>query len=124
IAPIRRTSTLIAATIASGLTGNLVMGEAYIYIILSCQLFKKVYQEKNLDLAVLSRSVEEGSTLTTGLIPWTTAGVFYTAKLGVPTLGYASYALLNLLNPLVSVTMAVLGIGLLRSGTQGISTDI
>ncbi len=124
IAPIRRTSTLIAATIASGLTGNLVMGEAYISIILSCQLFKKGYQEKNLDLAVLSRSVEEGSTLTTGLIPWTTAGVFYTATLGVPTLDYASYALLNLLNPLVSVTMAVLGIGLLRSGTQEISTDI
>lgn len=115
IAPIRRASTLIAATIASGLAGNLVMGEAYISIILSCQLFKKVYQEKNLDLAVLSRSVEEGSTLTTGLIPWTTAGVFYTATLGVPTLDYASYALLNLLNPLISIGMAVLGVGLLRS---------
>lgn len=34
IAPIKRISTLIAATIASGLTGNLVMGEAYISIIL------------------------------------------------------------------------------------------
>lgn len=116
IAPIRRTSTLIAATIMSGLAGNLVMGEAYISIILSCQLFKQVYQEKHLDPAVLSRSVEEGSTLTTGLIPWTTAGVFYTATLGVPTLDYAPYTLLNLLNPLVSVTMAVLGVGLLRSG--------
>lgn len=92
------------------------MGEAYISIILSCQLFKKVYQEKNLDPAVLSRSVEEGSTLTTGLIPWTTAGIFYTATLGVPTLDYAPYTLLNLLNPLVSIGMAVMGVGLLRSG--------
>ncbi|MCC6916833.1 Na+/H+ antiporter NhaC [Nitrosomonas sp.] len=114
IAPINRAGTLIAATITSGLAGNLVMGEAYISIILSCQLFRRVYQEKNLDPAVLSRSVEEGSTLTTGLIPWTTAGVFYAATLGVPTLDYAGYALLNLLNPLVSVVMATLGIGLLR----------
>lgn len=116
IAPINRVSTLIAATITSGLAGNLVMGEAYISIILNCQLFKQTYQEKNLDLAVLSRSVEEGSTLTTGLIPWTTAGVFYAATLGVPTLDYAAYALLNVLNPLISIIMAMLGIGLLRSG--------
>jgi NhaC family Na+:H+ antiporter len=114
IASINRTSTLIAATITAGLTGNLVMGEAYISIILNCQLFKLPYQKKDLDLAVLSRSVEEGSTLTAGLIPWTTAGVFYAATLNVPTIDYARYALLNILNPLVAIIMAMLGIGLLR----------
>lgn len=88
--------------------------KAYISIILNCQLFKGAYQEKELDQAILSRSVEEGSTLTTGLIPWTTAGTFYAATLGVPTLDYAGYALLNLLNPLVSIVMAILGIGLLQ----------
>lgn len=114
IARIQRIGTLIAATIASGLIGNMAMGESYISIILNCHLFKEAYREKALDRAVLSRSVEEGSTLTTGLIPWTTAGTFYAATLGVPTLDYAMYALLNLLNPLVSIGMAALGIGLLR----------
>jgi NhaC family Na+:H+ antiporter len=114
IARIQRISTLIATTIVAGLVGNMAMGEAYISIILNCQLFKGVYHEKGVDRAVLSRSVEEGSTLTTGLIPWTTAGTFYVATLGVPTLEYAPYALLNLLNPLVSIAMAVFGIGLLR----------
>jgi NhaC family Na+:H+ antiporter len=114
IARIQRVSTLIATTIASGLIGNMAMGEAYISIILNCQLFKGAYQERGLDNAVLSRSVEEGSTLTTALIPWTTAGTFYAATLGIPTLEYAPYALLNLLNPLVSIGMAALGIGLLQ----------
>jgi len=118
IARIRRISTLIATTIASGLIGNMAMGEAYISIILNCQLFKGAYQERGLDKAVLSRSVEEGSTLTTGLIPWTTAGTFYAATLGIPTLDYAPYALLNLLNPLVSIGMAIFGIGLLQSKNQ------
>ena len=118
IVRIQRISTLIATTIASGLIGNMAMGEAYISIILNCQLFKGAYQERGLDKAVLSRSVEEGATLTTALIPWTTAGTFYAATLGIPTLEYAAYALLNLLNPLVSIGMAVMGIGLLQGGIR------
>ncbi|PTQ78291.1 transporter (NhaC family) [Nitrosomonas oligotropha] len=114
IARIQRVSTLIATTILSGLIGNIAMGEAYISIILNCQLFKSAYLERKIDRAVLSRSVEEGATLTTGLIPWTTAGTFYVATLGVPTLDYAPYALLNLLNPFVSIAMAIVGIGLLH----------
>lgn len=118
IARIQRISTLIATTIVSGLLGNMTMGEAYISIILNCQLFKGAYQEKGVDRAVLSRSVEEGSTLTAGLIPWTTTGTFYTATLGIATLDYAPYALLNLLNPLISIGMALLGIGLLPDKKQ------
>ncbi|NBQ67885.1 MAG: Na+/H+ antiporter NhaC [Nitrosomonadaceae bacterium] len=114
IARIQRVSTLIATTILSGLIGNIAMGEAYISIILNCQLFKSAYLERKVDRAVLSRSVEEGATLTTGLIPWTTAGTFYVATLGIPTLDYAPYALLNLLNPFVSIAMAIVGIGLLH----------
>ena len=115
IARIRRTTTLIATTIASGIVGNIGMGEAYISIILSCQLFGKAYDEKGVDRAVLSRSVEEGATMSTGLIPWTTAGAFYAATLGVPVLEYAPYAFLNYLNPLISIGMTAFGIGLLRS---------
>jgi len=118
IARIQRVSTLIAATIASGFIGNMTLGEAYISIILNCQLFKGAFEEKKLDRAVLSRSIEEGSTLTTGLIPWTTAGTFYLATLGIPVLDYAPYALLNLLNPFISIAMAIMGIGLLRNSDQ------
>ncbi len=118
IARIQRISTLIATTIAAGLIGNMAMGEAYISIILNCQLFRTAYQEKGLDSAILSRSVEEGSTLTAGLIPWTTAGTFYVATLGIPTLDYLPFALLNLLNPLVSIAMAIVGIGLLKKTAQ------
>lgn len=112
---IKRISTLIATTITAGFISNIAMGEAYIAIILNCQLFKSTYEEKAIDKAVLSRSVEEGATLTTALIPWTTTGTFYAATLGIATLDYAPYALLNLLNPFVSIIMALLGWGILRT---------
>ncbi|MFT5579958.1 MAG: NhaC family Na+:H+ antiporter [Paraglaciecola psychrophila] len=115
IARLKRATSLIAATMLCGLFGNMAMGEAYISIILNCQLFRHSFEKKGIDPAVLSRSVEEGSTLTTGLIPWTTAGAFYAATLGVPVLDYAPYALLNYLNPLVSIAMASLGLGLMKS---------
>ncbi len=115
IVHIKRVSTLIATTIAAGFIGNVAMGEAYISIILNCQLFKSTYEEKAVDKAVLSRSVEEGATLTTALIPWTTTGTFYAATLGIATLDYAPYALLNLLNPFVAIIMAFLGLGMLKN---------
>ncbi len=114
ISRVRSTTSLIATTIGAGVIGNMGMGEAYISIILNCQLFRKAYEEKGLDNAVLSRSVEEGATMSTGLIPWTTAGVFYSSILGVSVLEYAPYAFLNYLNPLISIAMAAAGIGLLR----------
>lgn len=114
IVRIKRIRTLIATTIATGLVSNMGMGEAYLSIILNCQLFKDAYHKAQLDSSMLSRTVEEGATMTTALIPWTTAGAFYAATLGIPVLDYAPYAFLNVLNPIVSVVMASLGIGLLR----------
>ena len=115
VSRIRRVPSLIATTIGTGFLGNMAMGEAYVSIILTCQLFLPKYKAVGLDPAVLSRSVEEGSTMTTGLIPWTTAGAFYTATLGVPVLDYVPYAFFNYLNAVVSVCMAIAGIGLLRT---------
>ncbi len=112
---VKRLSGLIAMTIFSGFLGNMAMGEAYISIILNCQLFKPHFEAMDLDNAVLSRSVEEGATLTTGLIPWTTAGAFYSATLGVSVLDYAPFALFNYLNAFVSVAMVSLGFGLLKA---------
>jgi NhaC family Na+:H+ antiporter len=115
IARVQRVVALVGTTIASGFIGNLAMGEAYISIILSCQLFQEKYRDKGIDPAVLSRSVEEGSTMTTGLIPWTTAGAFYASTLGVPVLEYAPYAFFNYLNAIVALVAASLGFGLLAS---------
>jgi NhaC family Na+:H+ antiporter len=38
------------------------------------------------------------------------------AALGVPTLSYAGFAFFSLLNPLVTVAIACLGVRMLRSG--------
>ena len=112
---VRGTAALLAATMGSGLMGNIAMGEAYISIILNGQLFRHKYRQHGLQPAMLSRSVEEGATLTTGLIPWTTAGAFYAATLQVDTLDYVQYAFFNYLNGPIAVLMALFGLGVLKA---------
>ncbi len=114
---IKRAGSLVASTIATSFIGNLSMGDTYIVIILNGQLYKKAYDEKGIDKSVLSRSVEEGSTLTTALIPWNNTAVFYVATLGVQTLDYAPYALLNFINPLLAIVFGYLGIALFKVKT-------
>lgn len=114
---IANTASLIATTIVSGVVGNMCMGEAYITIILGGQLFGSAYDEHDLDRSVLSRSMEEGATLSTALIPWTTAGAFFATTLGVSTIHYLPWALFNWLSPVVAIIFACIGIGQLERKT-------
>jgi len=116
---LKRQAAVVTASLLTGLGGNMALGEAYISIILGGQLCKPAFDEAGIDRSVLSRSLEEGSTLTTPLVPWTTAGAFYTATLGVATVDYIQWSFLNWINPLVAILFAWLGIALFqRSGSD------
>lgn len=109
LSSVRRYGSLVSITILSAITGNLLMGEAYMSIVLGGELFRKKYDDEQVSRTVLSRCLEEGATLTTPLIPWTTAGVFFATTLGVATLDYLPYAWLNLVNPLIGIVFGYLG---------------
>ena len=68
---------------------------------------------------MLSRSLEDGATLTTALIPWTTGGAFFASTLGVAVIEYAPWALLNWLSPLIAIVFVVMGIGLFGKKASG-----
>ncbi|WP_299495292.1 Na+/H+ antiporter NhaC [uncultured Shewanella sp.] len=111
---VKRTGTLVATTILACFIGNVAMGEAYMSIILGGSLFGEAFDDQSLDRSVMSRSLEEGATLTTALIPWTTAGAFFSSSLGVNVFDYAPWAILNWLNPLLSIAFAYLGIAMFK----------
>ena len=111
---ITRAVSLVTATVLSCFAANMAMGEAYMSIILGGQLFGDAYDDRGVCRRVLSRSLEEGATLTTALIPWTTAGAFFASALGVSVLDYAPWALLNWLSPLISIILAGSGVALYR----------
>ena len=111
---IKRSASLMTATIGSGLVANMSMGEAYLSIIFGGQIFKASYEDQKLEKHLLSRCLEEGATLTTSLIPWTTSGAFCMGVLGLSPLAFAPWAFFNYINPLLSILLAYMGFGIFR----------
>tara|TARA_B100001057_G_scaffold231863_1_gene232111 strand:+ start:510 stop:1889 length:1380 start_codon:yes stop_codon:yes gene_type:complete len=111
---VKRAASLVALTISTGVISNMSMGEAYLSIIFGGQIFKKSYKDHNLEKHMLSRTLEEGATLSTTLIPWTTSGAFVTGILAISPLDFAPWAFFNYINPLLSILLAYVGLGIFR----------
>jgi len=115
---IKRSASLIATTIGAGVVANMSMGEGYLSIIFGGQIFKNAYAEDKLEKYMLSRCLEEGATLSTSLIPWTTSGAFITGVLAMSPLEYAPWTFFNYINPLLSIVLAYMGFGIFRQRTD------
>ena len=111
---IKRSASLMATTIGTGVVTNMSMGEGYLSIIFGGQIFKESYEKDRLEKHMLSRCLEEGATLSTSLIPWTTSGAFITGVLGMSPLEFAPWTFFNYINPLLSIGLAYLGFGIFR----------
>lgn len=111
---VRSTGSLIAATLGTGLGANLITADQYMSIVLPGRLFRKEYARRGLAPVNLSRALEDGATMTSPLIPWNTCGAYMAATLGVATIDYLPYALMNLASPLVALVMAYAGFKVLR----------
>ena len=71
-------------------------------------MFAKIYRERGLKPEVLSRTLEDGGTVTSVLIPWNTGGATQSRVLGVSTFTYLPYCFFNLISPFMTILIAVL----------------
>ena len=110
----RRTVGVVGSTVGSGLFFNLTTGDQYISIILTGKLFKQLYDERGLEGRLLSRSVEDSATVVSVLIPWNSCGMTQSTVLGVATMTYMPYCIFNLVSPVMSVIVAMLGYKIFR----------
>lgn len=100
---------MVSSTVASGLFLNLATADQYISIILTGNMFKDIYAANGYESKLLSRTTEDAVTVTSPLIPWNTCGMTQATILSVPTVVYLPYAFFNLISPLMSIAIAVLG---------------
>jgi len=110
----KSTGSLVASTVASSIFMNLTASEQYISIVVPGRMYADIYKKKGLKPEVLSRTLEDGGTVTSVLIPWNTGGAVQSTVLGVPTLMYAPYAFFNIISPLMSIAFAYLNIKIRR----------
>lgn len=107
--------SIVASTVCSGLMLNLAVADQYICVLLTGNMFKKVYDRQGFERRLLSRSTEDSVTVTSVLVPWNTCGMTQSTVLGVSTLTYLPYCFFNLLSPLMSVFIATIGYKIYRT---------
>jgi NhaC family Na+:H+ antiporter len=106
---VRGTASLVASTVGTSLFCNIAMADQYLSIMLASSMFKDVYQKGGYEARLLSRSCEDGATVTSVLVPWNTCGLTQSTVLGVATLTYLPYCFFNILSPITSILVAGLG---------------
>ena len=106
---VRSRASLVASTVGTGIFLNITTGDQFISIVLNADIFKQAYREQGYESCLLSRSCEDSSTVTSVLIPWNTCGMTQSTVLGVPTLTYLPYCFFNLMSPLMSIFIAIIG---------------
>ncbi len=106
----RGTGSLVAITIFTSIFINVIASDQYLSIVIPGRMYKDAYADRGLAPRNLSRTLEDGGTITSALVPWNTCGAFMSGALGVPTLEYIPYCVLNLVNPVISILWATLGL--------------
>lgn len=111
---LHRRTAIVGATAASGLALNAATADQYLSLIVGANIYRDVYTRSHLEKRLLSRTLEDSVSVTSVLIPWNSCGVTQAAVLGVPTLIYLPYCAFNWLSPLMSLTIAALGVRIRR----------
>lgn len=109
---VQSTTGIILSTIASCFTVAFVTGSSYLSILIPGELFANVYKKRNLHAKNLSRTLEDSGTVIVPLVPWSAAGAYMTATLGVPTIEYLPWAILNYMGIVFAIILAITGIGI------------
>lgn len=116
VLPLTRTRVgLVASTVFSGIFFNATAADQFLSIMLNASMFGDIYKKEGYEPRLLSRSIEDSSTVTSVLIPWSTCGMTQSTVLNVPTLTYLPYCFFNILAPITSICIAALGFKIYRT---------
>lgn len=100
---------LIVVTIVTSMFCITTMCDQYLGLIIPASMYKHRYDELGLARNMLSRTLEDGGTLWSPLIPWSSCGAYHSSILGVSTFAYLPFTFMNIINPIFALITASYG---------------
>lgn len=114
LAKAQSTGSLVSRTILTCIATNILAADQYIAIVMPGRMYKEEYARRGLAPVNLSRTLEDGGTITSPLVPWNTCGAYMHGVLNINPLDYLFYAFFNLINPVLAIGYAYCGIKILK----------
>jgi len=100
---LKSVGALITGTALTAIGINIVVGEQYLSILLTGEVYKQKYRELGLQPKNLSRVMEDAGTVVNPLVPWSVCGLFIASMLDVSVIDYLPFAFFCLLSPLLTI---------------------
>ena len=100
---------LVTSSVLNGFAMNIITGDQYMSVVLTSNMFREEYERQGYENRLLSRSCEDGATVTSVLIPWNTCGLTQSTVLGVATIVYLPFCFFCYLSPLMSIIHSIFG---------------
>lgn len=110
----KTTGSLITATVASCIVMALTTGNSYLSILIPGEMFRDAYKARGLAAKNLSRTLEDAGTVFVPLVPWSAAGAYMAATLGVETLAYLPWAVLCYTGFIFAIILGFTGFGIAK----------
>lgn len=105
---------LIAATVGSTLFMSIVTGSSYLALLIPGEMFKDLYKKFGLEAKNLSRTLEDAGTCAVPIVPWSVAGTYMTATLGVSTFDYMPWTILCYSSMIFAIIFGYTGFGIAK----------
>ena len=107
---VQSTGSLVTSTVGTCIFFNLTASDQYLSIVVPGRMFSETYKKNGLDPVNLSRTLEDGGTVTSVLVPWNTCGAYHATVLNVSTLTYLPYCFFSIISPLMTILFAYMKI--------------
>ena len=112
------TGSLVTVAVLTCILVNIVAADQYLAILLPGRMYKEAFEDARLHPSCLSRVLEDAGTVTSPIVPWTTCAVTMTSFLGVTAFQYIPFAVMNYVNPLVSIFYGFTGISMTKMSDE------
>jgi len=109
---IRGSTSLVITTLITGLLTDMLTASQYMSILLPGQMLRPAYERLNIRMTVLSRTLEDGGTMFSYIVPWSVTALYLSGVLGLPVIEMVPYAYQAWLTPFLTVFYAITGIAI------------
>ncbi|MCD2492838.1 Na+/H+ antiporter NhaC [Lacrimispora sp. NSJ-141] len=111
---VRKPGPLVITTLFTCLLTVVLTASQYVSILLPGEIFKDSYDKADVAPYVLSRTLEDGGTIFSFLVPWSMAAIYVSGVLGVPTISSLPYSFLPLLCPVMAIIYGLTGFAIFK----------
>lgn len=110
--------SIISSNLLTGMALSFGTAASYVPALITAGCYKDIYNNAGIDRRVLSRTLEDATTITSPMAPWLPSGMFFAAIFGCNVSAYLPYYLLGFFNPIMALICAFTGFGIFYTNNK------